>query len=60
MYGHSQVIDVPMRPGRRPTVVCDARAYTTRAERTANINIKSGTHVELPKQSNLYQSIGCG
>ena len=56
----AQVIDVPMRSGRAPLVVRDARAHAARAERTANIDIEAGTHVELPKPPDLYQLVSRG
>jgi len=49
-----------MRPGRAPLVVRDARAHAARAERTANIDVEAGTHVELPKPPDLYQLVSRG
>ena len=60
MCGDAQVIDVPMRPGRRPTVMRKAGSYASWAERTANIDIESGPHVELPKSPDLYQLVRRG
>ena len=53
MCSDAQVIDVPMRPGRKPAVMREAGSYTAWAECTANIDIESGLYVELPKAPDL-------
>lgn len=60
LCGRSQVIDVPMRPGCTPTVVCEARTHATGTERAPNIDIESATHVELAKPPDLYQLVSRG
>jgi hypothetical protein len=49
-----------MRPGRTPVVMRDARTHATRAEGTANIDIESATHVELPEPPDLQQLVSRG
>jgi len=52
-----QVIDVPVRPCRRLTMVCDACPDSTRATCTANVDVKAGLDVALSKPTNLERTV---
>jgi hypothetical protein len=56
-----QVIDVPVRPCRRLTMMCDACPDSTRATGAANIDVKAGMDTALSKPTDLEGTGGgCG